>query len=829
MPRGVPKIIMLPPRWVAHHGGMESVGVSAGWRDAGRRSVCALGAVMVAAALLGIVRPCPAAAEPTVEVHGNHRVDADAIRNYFLPHREGRGQEGRGQDGRIPEGRRNEAALDRALKDLYATGEFEDVRITHDGDRLIVTVAEAPVVARLQFEGNKALKDKDLAAAVELKPHAPFTRSAVQADVARLVDLYQHSGRYQTQITPKTIAHGDGRVDLVFEIKEGGKTGVKRIVFAGNHAFADSRLKTVIRTTESGWLAWLKTSDVYDPDRIEADAELLRVFYMKNGYADVRVMPQAGVFDDAQQGFTVTFAIDEGARYAFGAVGVESHVAAIDGASLRDALHLDAGSVFNASAVDKASSDLAIELGKRGYPFAAVRPHTSRNVAAGTVDVVFTLDDGPHNYIERIVIRGNTVTHDEVIRREFDIAEGDAYNAALVARAERRLKALSMIKSVKITAAPGSTPDRVVLDVAIEENRTGDINFSGGYSTSAGPIGEISYTETNLMGIGQYLKVAVSVGEYLRSGNLTFVQPYLLDTRMSLGTDFYFKETLTNAYQSYGSENYGATVRLDAPLSDTMTSEARYSLVNQRLTLAPSLMCVPPNATNACASAATQQAVLNGPQWVSSVGTTLAYSTLDNAKNPHEGLRAELREDVAGLGGGVDFMKTTGDVRYYHDLGDDVVGMVRGQGGYVTPYGGQTLPMMNSFYGGPQLVRGFAVNGFGPRDLTPRTTQDNIGGSQYWATTAELQAPIPGLPPEVALKAAGFADAGSLWGYRGQTSFPALSQSLTVGDSRQVRSSVGAGLIWDSPFGPLRVDYAFPITKTPYDVTQPLHFGVGPY
>ncbi len=755
-----------------------------------------------------------AASEPSIVVQGNHRVDAEAVRGYFRARK--------GLD---------EAARDAALKELYATGEFEDVRIMASGGRIVVTVVEAPVIARLQFEGNSKLKDKDLAGAIHLKAHAPFTREAVQADVARLADVYRHNGRFQAQITPKTIARGEGRVDLVFEIREGDKTGIKRIVFTGNRAYADSRLKTVIKTTESGWLAWLKSSDVYDPDRIEADADLLRVFYLKNGYADVRVMPGAGVFDEARQGFAVTFTIDEGERYALGAIDIASHldphVAALEPSSLRGAVHLAAGAVFNGEAVDKAVDDIGIALGQRGYPFAAVRPHVHRNVDAKTVDVVFTLDDGPHNYIERIVIRGNTVTHDDVIRREFDIAEGDAYNRALVDRAERRLKALPMLKTVKITTAPGSTADRVVLNVDVEESRTGDISFSGGYSTSVGPIGEISYTEKNLMGLGQYLKIAVSVGQYLRSGNLSFAQPYLLGTRASLGFDLYFKETLTNSTQSYGSESYGTTIRLDAPLMDGLTSEARYSLVNQSLSLAPALMCAPPNATTACASAAVQQAVLNGPQWVSSVGSTIAYSTLDNPKNPHEGIRAELKEDVAGIGGGADFFKVAGDVRYYHDLGDDVVGVVRAQGGNVNPYGGQTLPMMSSFFGGPQLVRGFAVNGFGPRDLTPGTTQDNIGGSQYWATTAELQAPIPGLPPEVALKAAGFADAGSLWGYKGQTSFPMLSQSLTVGDSRQVRSSVGAGLIWDSPFGPLRVDYAFPITKTPYDVTQPLHFGAG--
>jgi outer membrane protein insertion porin family len=373
-----------------------------------------------------------------------------------------------------------------------------------------------------------------------------------------------------------------------------------------------------------------------------------------------------------------------------------------------------------------------------------------------------------------------------------------------------------------------------VLNVNVEEKPTGNLNFSGGYSTSAGIIGEITVSEQNLLGTGQYVKVSATLGQYLRGGSLSFVRPYFLDNRMSLGVDLFYKEQLTNTTQSYGSTTYGAAIKLDAPIVDGLNTEARYSLVNQSLSLNPALMdCSPANPPPGCfangeASAAVKQAVLNGAQWVSSVGSTIAYSTIDNPKDTHEGVRAEFRQDVAGLGGGADYLKSTGDVRYYHDLGDGVVGMVRGQGGFVDPYGGQTLPLVSSIFGGPQLVRGFAPNGFGPRDLTPGTTQDNIGGSQYWASTAELTAPIPGLPPEIALRAGVFADAGSVWGYKGATSFPALSPSLmTVADSRQVRSSVGSSLIWDSPFGALRVDYAYPTSKTSYDVTQRLHFGVG--
>jgi outer membrane protein insertion porin family len=772
---------------------------------AGTRALCA-----VAVSALTVCRA--AASDPAIVVEGNRRVDEQAIRAHFH------------QTLAAP---LTPAAIDAALKELYATGLFEDVKIVPSGTRLIVRVVEAPVIERVRFEGNRQVKDGDLAKEITLKPRGPMTRAAVREDAARITEIYRRNGRFDVQVTPKTIARGDGRVDLVFEISEGAKTGVKRIAFAGNREFGDLRLKGIIKTTESGWLGFLKTTDVYDPDRMEADADLLRRFYAKNGFADARVAA-AAAYDPAQHGFTLTFTITEGARYRFGAIDVQSRIAALDGSALRDTVRLARGEVYDSNAVDKAVSAITVAAGKGGFPFVDVRPHADRDSAAGIINVVFTLDDGPRRYVERINIRGNTATRDEVIRREFDVAEGDAFNRGLVDAAERRLRELPPVKSVKITSEAGSAPDRVVLNVDVEEQKTGAFNYSAGYSTTDGFVGEVSVSERNFLGLGQYVKVSGAVGQYLHSGSVSFVEPYLLGNRLSLGVDLFYKDVLTNPTQSYGGQTYGTTVRLAAPVADGLTSEAHYSIINQSVSLDPTLMaCMPPNATTLCPSAAVKQAALNGPQWVSTVGSTLTYSTLDNARNPHEGLRASLSQDLAGAPGSVDFLRTTGDLRYYHDFGHDIVGSVRAQGGYITPYGGQSLPLMSGFMGGPQLVRGFAVNGFGPRDVTAGTTQDNLGGTRYWTTSAELQAPIPGLPQEIGLRTAIFADAGSLWGYKGATSTPGLSQSLTVADSKAVRSSVGSSLIWDSPAGPLRVDYAYPLTKAPTDITQRLRFGAG--
>jgi outer membrane protein insertion porin family len=753
-------------------------------------------------------------ADASIIVHGNRRIDAAAVRGHFHASKGGR---------------LDEAAVNAGLKSLYATGLFQDVRVAWSGSHLVVTVVEAPIIDRVQFEGNKQLKDKDIAKEIRSKAHTALTKAVVWEDVARIQDMYRYTGHYDVKITPKTITRGDGRADLIFEINEGAKTGIRKIVFIGNKAFSDRWLKSVIKTSESGWFAFLKTTDVYDTDRIESDRELLHTFYLKNGFADAQVVAATGAYDPALKSFIVTFTVDEGERYQLGAVDIQSHVGEVDVAALRAELKMATGEVYNADAVDKSVEAMATALGKQGFPFVTVRPHAQRDRKAKVLNLVFALDEGPHTYIERIVIRGNSFTRDHVIRREFDIGEGDAYNRALVARAERRLKALGIFKSVKTSTETGSAPDRVILNVDIEETQTGDFAIAGGYSTSYGFVAEVTVSERNFLGLGQFVKLSATLGQYVRGGKLSFAQPYFLDNRMTLGLDLFGNQVLTNPNQSYGSTTYGAGIRLAAPLTDTITTEARYSIVNQAFSLNPELMnCVPPHWCLA-ASAEVKQAVLNGPQWVSTLGSTFIYSTVDNPRNPHEGMRVEVKQDVAGLGGDVDFYKATDDVHLYHDFGDDVVGVARGQSGFVTPYGGQPLPFANGFFGGPQLVRGFAPNGFGPRDLTPGTTADNVGGSQYWATTAEMQTAIPWLPPDFALKAAVFADAGSVWGYKGQTSFPTLSQSLNVADTHQIRSSIGAGLIWDSPFGPLRVDYAYPTTKAPYDITQRLHFGFGPF
>jgi outer membrane protein insertion porin family len=779
-----------------------------------------------------------------IVVEGNRRVEAETIRSYFKPG---------------PNGRLDAAHIDAALKSLYATNLFSDIRINHAGNRLMVTVVENQVINRVAFEGNHKAKDEQLQSELQSKARGTYSKAVVQSDVQRIIDIYQRSGRYDVAVVPKVIELPNSRVDLVFEINEGAKTGVQKIVFVGNHAFSDFRLKDVIKTSQSDWLSWIKSNDFYDPDRVEADRDLLRKFYLKHGYADVSVVSAVAEFDPSKKGFVITYTIDEGAQYHFGTVDIRSSISNVNANALRPRLRMSAGSVYNADAIDKTIEDITIDIAKRGYPFAVVRPRGDRNPGAHRVDLVFLVDEGPHTYIERINIRGNTRTRDYVIRREFDIGEGDAYNRALIDRAERRLKNLNFFKSVKITNEPGSAPDRIIIDVNVEEQSTGEFAFSGGFSTADGLLGEVSVGERNLLGRGQTVRAAVQYGTRARGFDLSFVEPYFLGYRLALGLDVFDRETLESSYVSYSSKTVGGAVRLGIPLTDNFSTQLRYSAYSQRIDLPlylrncnninPDFLNTFPTpamfqsfaaqytaagspAQSDCysdgeASLAVRRELAQGTVMTSLVGYNLTYNTLDNNRSPTSGLMVDFKQDLAGAGGDVRFLKSTIDARHYMEVMSDVIGMARVQAGYATGWGGKELRMLDHFVAGPSMIRGFAPAGFGPRDLTGGTNNDALGGSIYWAATYELQTPLFFAPKDFGMRLAAFADVGQLGDFRGSPCWATTGECLILPDDNPIRSSIGVGLLWDSPIGPLRFDFALATTKASYDRTQFFRFGGG--
>jgi outer membrane protein insertion porin family len=817
---------------------------------------------MPVAATLVTMLPSPARAQTvaSIQVEGNRRVEVETVRSYFKPG---------------PGGRLDQAAIDDGLKALIQTGLFQDVKINQAGGHLVVTVIENPVINRVAFEGNKKIKDEQLSAEVQSKPRGTLSRPMVQSDALRIAEIYRHAGRYDVHVDPQIIEQPNNRVDLIFTITEGVKTGVKSIEFIGNNSFSSYRLKDIIKTHETNLLSFLASGDVYDPDRVEADRDLIRRFYLKHGFADVQVVAALTEYDPDKKGFLVTFKIEEGQQYRVASVNFQSSIATLNANSLSSYSRVYVGSLYNAEALEKSVEEMQIEASRRGYAFAVVHPRGDRNFDAHTVSITFAVDEGPRVYIERINIRGNTRTRDYVVRREFDISEGDAYNRALVDRAERRLKNLDFFKTVKITTEPGSSTDRVILDVDLEEKSTGDFSVSGGYSTTQGALAEVSISERNFLGRGLFAKASVTYGQYARGVSLSFVEPYLLDYRVALGLDVFYREQLANTYISYGTKTIGFSPRLGFALREDLSLQLRYSLYQQQITLpfqldncnnilGPAFFPTPAyirdvlhgvdptgNAQNGLlpgcladgeSSLPVRQELANGAELTSAVGYTLNYNTLDNNKNPTDGLLVDFKQDFAGVGGDVTYLKSAIDAKYYTPLVGDLVGLVHVQSGILNHIGNNNLRMLDQFQMGPNLVRGFAPNGIGPRDLTfyPYTGfGDALGGTKYWGASAELQMPFWFLPSEVGLKGAVYADAGSLWDYQGPTSWAATGEinglvngspckcAMVFDDTNVIRTSVGVGLIWASPFGPLRFDYAIPITKGKYDVVQEFRFGGG--
>jgi outer membrane protein insertion porin family len=832
-----------------------------------------------AAALAVGLASSPASAQTadSIQVEGNRRVEASTIRSYFKP----------GPGGKLDQGR-----IDDGLKSLIETGLFQDVKINQAGGRVIVTVVENPVIGRVVFEGNKKVKDEQLSGEVQSKPRGTLSRPMVQSDAQRIADIYRHAGRYDVSVFPEIIEQPNNRVDLIFTIKEGNKTGINSIEFVGNRAYSSYRLKDIIKTRESNLLSFLGGSDVYDPDRIEADRDLIRRYYLKHGFADVQVVAALTEYDPDRKGFLVTFKIEEGQQYRVASVTYQSSIPALDGNLLARFSRVSIGSLYNAEALEKSVEEMQIEASRRGFAFAVVKPRGDRNFESHTVSIVFGIDEGPRTYIERINVRGNTRTRDYVIRREFDISEGDAYNRALVDRAERRLKNLDFFKSVKVTNEPGSSSDRVILNVDLEEKSTGDFSVSGGYSTTDGPLAEVSVSERNLLGRGLFGKVAVTYGQYARGVSFSFIEPYLLDYRVALGLDAYYREQLANQYIAYGTRTIGFSPRIGLQLREDLTMQLRYSVYRQEVSL-PSYLdnCnnsltngLPFNPSPAFASTAAGQAAIagsgvfpggdpsgtglwcyadgeaslpvrkelaQGATLTSAVGYSLDYNTLDNNKNPTDGLLIDWKQDFAGVGGDVTYLKSAADLKYYSPLVADIVGIVHLQGGLMTQIGNNQIRMLDQFQAGPNLVRGFAPNGIGPRDINPYGTQDAIGGTQYWGASLEFQMPFWFLPKEIGMKGAVYADAGWLGDYKGPTEWaltnevnlpgcirpvnngfnapasPGTCLGLQYDPQNVVRSSVGVGLIWQSPFGPLRFDYAIPLTKGPHDIVQQFKFGGG--
>jgi outer membrane protein insertion porin family len=723
-----------------------------------------------------------------IRIEGTQRVEPETVRSYLQV------QPGDAFDS---------DKVDKSLKSLFATGLFADVTLRRDGDALIVHVVENPVINRIAFEGNKKLSDDTLNQEIQLKPRTVYTRAKVQSDVKRILDLYRRSSRFAARVEPKIIPLEQNRVDLVYEIDEGPTTGVRSINFVGNRLFSAGRLREVIQTKESRWYRFFSSDDNYDPDRLTYDRELLRKFYLSEGYADFRVVSAVAELTPQRDGFFITFTIEEGERYRFGKIDVTNAIKEVSVDVLKPLVTVQQGEWYNADQIDKTISALTDAMGNRGYAFIKIEPRVHRDVQTHTIDVTFDIQEGPRVYVERIDITGNVRTLDKVIRREFRLTEGDAFNTSRLQRSEQRIKNLGYFKKVDVTTNPGSAPDKTVIGVNVEEQSTGEFSVGAGFSTVEGLLGDITIRERNLMGTGQDLRISTTIAQYDDQVNLSFTEPYFLDRNLAAGFDLFVikqNNTLIGAYLPYNQFSYGGTLRLGYQITEALRQTLKYTLRQDTI-----------NNVLSTASRFIQEEA--GTRATSSVGQVLLYDKRDNRLQPTTGYFMQLATDLAGLGGSVRYGRIVVSGGQYISWAPDYVLSLTGEGGYIHGIE-DVVRIEDRFFVGGDNLRGFKIGGIGPRDLT---TNDTLGGNRYYVGSLQETFPV-GLPPELGFSAHVFTDFGNLW---------TIDDVGNIGDANAVRLSAGAGFSWKSPLGPIRIDLARPVIRDPYDKSLTLNVNFG--
>lgn len=731
----------------------------------------------------GIVQPGGIIRE--IRIDGAQRVDPETVRSYM----------------RITLGDPfDPIALDDSLKSLFETGLFADVTLARQGDTLIVQVVENPVINRIAFEGNQRIEEADLEGEIELRPRVVFTRTKAQNDVQRILELYRREGRFNATVEPKIIQLEQNRVDLVFEIDEGAITEISAINFVGNTEFSDGTLRGQLATSETAWWRFFTSADVYDPDRLAFDRENLRRFYLSEGFADFRVVSTVAELNPDRSSFIITFTVEEGPRYSFGAIDISTTLKNLDPEELRDLVVTEEGEWYDANLVDETVDALTEAVGNLGYAFVDIRTRTDRDPENRTIGLTYEIQEGPKVYVERIEIEGNVRTLDRVIRREFRLVEGDAFNAAKLRRSRERVQNLEFFQAVQVTNEPGSAPDKTVVKVEVEEASTGEVSLGAGVSTSVGPLARIQIRERNLLGRGQDLRLGFQLSGISSQIDLSFTEPYFMGRDVSAGADL-FRNTLEREESSFNQKRLGGALRAGYNVTEYTRNIWRYQL--ERRTIED----VEDDASFAVKSE-------EGTTVRSGITQELIWDRTEGGANPTDGFLVSYETNFTGLGGDVRFLRNELKGNYYQPIFDGLTVFVGGAVGHMAGIG-QDTRVSDRFFLGGSTFRGFEFGGIGPRDIA---SEDAIGGKQYYKATAELRFPL-GFEDALDVQGRLFADGGAVWGFDGDEG--------TVNDSTAPRLTVGPGLVWNSPLGLVAIDFGFPLIKEEFDKTQLLNFSFG--
>lgn len=804
-------------------------------------------------------------------VEGSQRLEPDTVRSYV---------------NLRPGDPYDRETLDQALKDLYATELFADVTIRDDAGRLTIQVRENPVINRIVLEGNKRLKSDKIEPEIKLAPRQIFTRSKARADVARIIELYRRQGRFGASVEPKIVQLDQNRVDVVFEISEGPKSKVRQINILGNEKFSDGKLRKQMATKQSRLWRLFSSSDSYDPDRMAYDQQKMRQFYLTEGYADFRVVSAVAELTSDNRDFVITYVVEEGERYKFGDVKVESQIRDLKPDALQKLVTVKKGDWYDAQRIENIVDSMTETAGLLGYAFADVRPNFVRSKDERTMSVTFEVAEAPRVYVERVEINGNTRTKDKVIRREFRLAEGDAFNSIKVKRSQDRIQSLGYFQEkLEIEQKPGSAPDRVILEANVEEQPTGELQVSAGFSSLEKFILDLSIRERNFRGKGQELRAGVNYSTYSKSVELGFTEPYLFDRNVALGIDVFrrdynsFNYIGSNRNTTYKQATTGFQIRTGFPLTEYWSFSLRYGLNYDDVSLDENTFYFNGQCDPQLAGIYLCEAV--GKRTTSSLGYSVAFDNLNNRLRPTRGQRFVLTQDLAGLGGSVKYIRSRVNADKYWGLGQSgFIFSLKGEGGYITGLGGEGVRLTDRFFLGEPQLRGFDIRGVGPRVIRypldasgnpifdkKSQTDDSLGGKAYYLGRAELEIPLGSGALEMGLRPSIFADIGGLWGVNspfspnpriippsvrqqyntaGQPLYIQADNSISTvitatpytttlpgyqeqfyGNSASPRISVGAGISWNSPFGPFRIDFAKVLKKQPGDDTKAFSFNVG--
>ena len=785
-----------------------------------------------------VITAAQAAVVSNIDVRGNQRIDDEIVASYLT----------------IKPGQSfNDFDIDDSVKALFATGLFGDVSIFRQGSTLVVDVEENGTVNKVFFEGNKRLKDEALKNVARLRPQGIYSDEQAASDADQIKQAYARVGRQDASVTYEVLPLTNNRVNVIYRVNEGDKTKIARIDFIGNDTFSGRRLADVITTKETGLLGFLQTSDVYDQNRLNSDEELLRRFYFNKGFADFQVLSTQADLDEVNNEYIVTITMDEGPRYTFGNIAIESSLSGTENIALDNLVETVTGDFYNARNVEDTVVSLTERVAEEGFAFVEVVPRGNRNFETNTIDVTYLIDEGARVFIEDIRIIGNDRTRDYVIRREFEISEGDAYNRVLVQKTRDRINALGFFDSVNVSTRPGSEPDRIILFVNVMEKSTGDFSLSGGFSSNGGASGEVSFTERNFLGRGQFIRASYRGSADENQYAFNFTEPYFLGSRVSAGFGIQSIRSDDTDERQYSVDTDSATITFGLPLTENLRSSVFYTYQSSSTSVSNALLdpqtspVLPPesatdpderqgNRPGELSNALVNSIDSNDGDFVSSgVGYSFVYNTFDNQRTPREGIRASWTQTYYGLGGDGNYLATEASLAAYHTLSEeeDIILFGRLRGGHIEVLGSDDntgFRTLDNFQARQNYVRGFDSFGFGPRDPI---TDDPLGGRTYWTATAEVIFPLPFIARSVGLRGALFADAGQISDV-GQPAISNVLQSnptLTAAqldqlDSDSIRASVGASILWASPFGPLRFDYAVPISEESFDNIEEISFGV---